>query len=113
MADTPCVLTPGTLMVCCTGEYDDVRMHGAYRVQRLLTAAVLEDFLAAPPCLAAPSAPRGPAWQAFLARSSPASFLAWLVTEQYLQPVPAFALWLGTAQAAWEVEVLPCEAPPA
>jgi hypothetical protein len=114
MADPPCVLTPGTLVVCCTGEYDDARLHGVYRVQRLLTAAVLRDFWAAPPYLAEPSSPRGPAWHAWLARYSPSSFLAWLVTEEYLQPLPAVELSLGTAQAdTWHVDVLPCGAPPA
>jgi hypothetical protein len=112
MTDAPApdadpVLAPGALLVCTEGEYADYRTRGVYRVMRPLSAAALAAFRAAPPHLVEPSIPRGPAWHAFLARYSPSSFLAWLVTAQYLQPVPALALSLGAAQAAWHVEV-PC-----
>lgn len=110
MTDAPAprpepVLAPGTLIVCTEGEYDSYRTRGVYRVVRPLSAAVHADFCAAPPQLAEPSIPRGPAWQAFRHRYSPASFLAWLVAEQYLQPVPGAELWLGTWEAAWHVQV--------
>jgi hypothetical protein len=106
-AEAPCtdpVLAPGTLLVCTEGEYADYRTRGVYRVLRPLRAAVLDDFRAAPPRLVAPADPHGPAWLAFRHRYSPASFLAWLVTEQYLAPVSGMELWLGTWEAAWHVE---------
>jgi hypothetical protein len=102
--DTDPVLTPGTLLVCTEGEYTDYRARGVYRVLRPLRAAALDDFRAAPPQLMEPADAHGPAWLAFRHRYSPASFLAWLVREQYLEPVPGAELWLGTWEAAWHVE---------
>jgi len=100
-------LQPGALVLCRDGEYGDARVDGLYRVLRKFDATVLALFRAAAPVVPQPqeriSLETQDAWRAYGDRYAPDTFLAWLVAEQYLEPVPHANVFLGTQRAECEI----------